>query len=64
MLDGRVDPPEYALHTAMGFSTGKWEGDKLVVTTTHLKEGWIRRNGVPRSDRAVVTEYFICHGMG
>jgi len=48
----------------MGFSTGKWEGDKLVVTTTHLKEGWIRRNGVPRSDRAVVTEYFIRHGDG
>jgi len=61
-MDGRAHPPDYALHTAMGFSTGKWEGDKLVVTTTHLKEGWIRRNGVPRSDRAVVTEYFIRHG--
>ena len=36
-MDGRAHPPEYALHTAMGFSTGKWEGDKLVVTTTHLK---------------------------
>jgi hypothetical protein len=63
-MDGRPHPPEYALHTAMGFSTGKWEGDKLVVTTTHYKEGWIRRNGVPRSDRAVVTEYFIRHGDG
>jgi hypothetical protein len=46
----------------MGFSTGKWDGDILTVTTTHLKEGWIRRNGVPRSDRAVVTEHFIRHG--
>ena len=45
----------------MGFSTGKWDGDILTVTTTHLKEGWIRRNGVPRSDRAVVTEHFIRH---
>ena len=63
-MDGRPHPPEYALHTAMGFSTGKWEGDKLVVTTTHYKEGWIRRNGVPRSDRAVVTEYFIRHDNG
>jgi hypothetical protein len=61
-MDGRPHPPEYAQHTSMGFSTGKWDGDKLVVTTTHLKEGWIRRNGVPRSDRAVVTEYFIRHG--
>jgi hypothetical protein len=63
-MDGRPHPPEWALHTAMGFSTGKWEGDILTVTTTHLKEGWIRRNGVPRSDRAVVTEHFIRHGDG
>ena len=38
------------MHTAMGFSTGKWDGDILVVTTTHLKEGWTRRNGLTRSD--------------
>jgi hypothetical protein len=63
-MDGRPHPPEYALYTSQGFSTGKWDGDKLVVTTTHLKEGWIRRNGVPRSDRAMVTEYFIRHGDG
>ncbi len=63
-MDGRPHPPPYALHTAMGFSTGKWDGDMLVVTTTHLKEGWIRRNGIPRSDRATVTEHFIRHGDG
>jgi hypothetical protein len=61
-MDGRPHPPDYAQHTSMGFSTGKWDGDILTVTTTHLKEGWIRRNGVPRSDRAVVTEHFIRHG--
>jgi hypothetical protein len=61
-MDGRPHPPDYALHTSMGFSTGKWDGDILTVTTDHLKEGWIRRNGVPRSDRAVVTEHFIRHG--
>ena len=61
-MDGRPHPPDYALHTSMGFSTGKWDGDILTVTTTHLKEGWIRRNGVPRSDRAVVSEHFIRHG--
>ena len=61
-MDGRPHPPDYALHTSMGFSTGKWTGDILTVTTDHLKEGWIRRNGVPRSDRAVVTEHFIRHG--
>ena len=61
-MDGRPHPPEYALHTAMGFSTGKWDGDILTVTTTHLKEGWTRRNGLARSDSATVTEHFIRHG--
>jgi hypothetical protein len=61
-MDGRPHPPEYALHTSQGFSTGKWEGDMLTVTTTHLKRGWIRRNGIPRSSKAVVTEHFIRHG--
>ena len=31
----------------------------LKVTTTHLKEGWVRRNGLPRSDKATLVEYFI-----
>jgi hypothetical protein len=61
-MDGRPHPPEYAAHTWQGFSTGKWEGDALVVTTTHLKMGWIRRNGVPRSDTATLVERFIRHG--
>ena len=63
-MDGRPHPSEFALHTSMGFSTGKWDGDILTVTTTHLKEGWIRRNGIPRSDRAVVVEHFIRHDNG
>jgi hypothetical protein len=39
-----------------------WDGDNLVVTTTHLKEGWTRRNGLTRSDSATVTEHLIRHG--
>jgi hypothetical protein len=61
-MDGRAHPSEYAPRTWMGFSTGHWEGDILVVKVTHLKEGWIRRNGVPRSDIADVTQYWIRHG--
>jgi glyoxylase-like metal-dependent hydrolase (beta-lactamase superfamily II) len=61
-MDGRPHPPEYAAHTWQGFSTGKWEGDMLTVTTTHLKMGWIRRNGIPRSDKAIVTEHLVRHG--
>jgi glyoxylase-like metal-dependent hydrolase (beta-lactamase superfamily II) len=61
-MDGRPHPPEYAAHTWQGFSTGRWEGNTLVVETTHLKAGWIRRNGLALSDRATMTERFIRHG--
>ncbi len=33
----------------------------LTVTTTHLKENYIRRNGVPRSDKATLTEHWTRH---
>ena len=58
-MDGRPHPSPNAQHSWQGFSTGEWEGDMLKVTTTHLKEGWVRRNGVPRSDKATLVEYFI-----
>lgn len=61
-MDGRPHPDEFAPHTWQGFSTGTWEGPILKVVTTHLKKGWIRRNGVPRSDLAELTEYFARHG--
>lgn len=61
-MDGRPHPPDYAMHTWMGFSTGKWEGDILTVYTTHIKTGWVRRNGLIESDRATLTEHFIRHG--
>ena len=61
-MDGRPHPPDYAPHTFMGFSTGKWEGDMLTVYTTHIKQGWARRNGLPESDQATMTEHFLRHG--
>jgi hypothetical protein len=61
-LDGRPHPSPNAAHTWGGFATAKWEGNMLTVTVTHLKEGYVRRNGVPRSDLATVTEHWIRHG--
>ena len=61
-MDGRPHPDELAPHTWMGFSTGRWDGDRLVVETTHLKHGWHRRNGLPMSDRATLTEHFVRMG--
>ena len=53
-MDGRPHPPAYAPHTFAGFSTGEYQGNVLTVTTTHLKRGWIKANGVPQSDAATV----------
>jgi hypothetical protein len=53
-MDGRTHPPDSALHTWGGFSTGEWEGTMLVFTTTHLKETYILPNGPARSDRATL----------
>ena len=61
-MDGRPHPSAKAEHTWMGFSTGRWDGDALVVTTTHIKQMWHRRNGVPQSDRVTLTERFRMHG--
>jgi hypothetical protein len=61
-VDGRPHPPAVAPHSWMGFSTGVWEGNTLVVRTTHIKQGWVRRNGVPESDLVTTTERFTRHG--
>jgi cyclase len=61
-LDGRSHPPGHAAHTWAGFSTARWDGNALTVFTTHLKAGWLQRNGVAHSDRATMTERFIRHG--
>jgi len=57
-LDGRPHPPPEALYTFNGFSTGHWEGDTLVVETSHMKPGWLRRNGTPTSERARMVEHY------
>ena len=61
-LDGRPHPGPRAPHTWAGFSTGVWDGNSLTVTTTHVKVGWLQRNGVAHSDQATMTEHFFRHG--
>jgi hypothetical protein len=61
-LDGRPPPSPNAPLTWQGFSAGTWVGDTLIVHTSHLKEGWIRRNGIARSEKASYTEFWMRHG--
>lgn len=57
--------PAAGLHTIQGDSVADWEGGgrgatdgALKVTTTNLKAGFLRKNGVPYSDNASVMEYY------
>ena len=34
----------------------------LVIQTSHIKQGWLRRNGLPESDQATTVEFFVRHG--
>jgi hypothetical protein len=57
-LDGRkpVDDP---LPRYMGYSTGRWEGDELVVETTGISENtWLDGMGHPHSAALRLTERF------
>lgn len=61
-MDGRPRPSRYANHQEGGFTTGVWQGDILTTTTTDMKRGYLRRNGVPVSAQATLTIHFIKHG--
>jgi glyoxylase-like metal-dependent hydrolase (beta-lactamase superfamily II) len=57
--DGRPHPSASAEHTWAGFSTGTCARGIFTVTTTHMKFGYHRRNGIPASIKATMTEHFI-----
>ena len=61
-LDGRPHPSDLAPHSYTGFSTGTWVRNTLVVKTTHMKMGYLDRNGMPSSELGAMTEHFIRHG--
>jgi hypothetical protein len=61
-VDGREHPPAEAPHVWGGFSTATWEGERLRIETSHLKEDYIRRNGAMTSDEATVTSWWIRRG--
>ncbi|HTW63404.1 MAG TPA: hypothetical protein VME17_02260 [Bryobacteraceae bacterium] len=61
-MDGRPHPSKNAPHLETGFTTGVWHGDVLTAYTTHMKSGYLRRNGAPTSDEATLTTTFFRHG--
>ncbi len=61
-MDGRPHPSPDALHSWQGFSTGRYVGNALEITTTHMKESRTRRNGIEHSDEAELVELLTRHG--
>jgi hypothetical protein len=57
-LDGRPHPPESAPHSKSGFSTGRWDGDTLVVETSHIEPGTFMNNGFSHSKHVKLGERF------
>jgi len=48
-----------AERTWQGYSNAEWQKpSSLKVTTANLRSGYLRKNGVPYSENAAVTEYF------
>jgi glyoxylase-like metal-dependent hydrolase (beta-lactamase superfamily II) len=60
-MDGRPHPPAWAPHSWTGFSTGQWIGNTLKITTTHLKDGYLKRGGPQTSDMFTMTDYLTRH---
>jgi hypothetical protein len=53
-MDGRT-PPANTAPSSNGYSVGHWEGNTLVVETTHLMPGWLDGSGLPMSGEGTRT---------
>lgn len=56
-MDGR-DAPEFYQHSGMGFSTGRWEGENLVIETAMLSQNVRDFRGEPVSENARLHEVY------
>lgn len=58
-LDGRVVPEEDLFPDRNGYSVGRWDGDKLIVQTSHLKKA-VDQSRFPHGEQArIVEEYTL-----
>lgn len=57
-MDGRGHPPADAPHSKMGHSIGRWDGDELVIDTTHIAPSTITNNGLDHSAEIHMVERY------
>jgi hypothetical protein len=53
-----TEHPDDWPHSVSGHSIGRWEGDTLVVETTHIQAATFLNNGLDHSDDITLTERF------
>ena len=53
-----------AAATRLGRSTGRWDGDALVVATTDIDYAWFNGTGIPLGPNAAIDETFTLSGDG
>ena len=67
LLHFNAAPPQTEVPSWQGYSVAAWDptlkhgmqgGGSLKVTTTNLRPGYLRKNGVPYSGKTTVTEYY------
>ncbi len=64
-LDGRPSPDNDPQPWWYGYSTGQWDGDTLVVTTTGFRDdGWLDVNGSPLTEQGKIVERFTRTDFG
>ena len=54
-IDG-ASAPAGTQHTPNGYSVGRWDGDSLIIDTTHLSAGETTRDGYPKSGAMTLRE--------
>jgi len=57
-MDGRKHLPPDAPHSKVGDSIGHWEGDELVVDTTHFSPATLTNNGLDHSENVHLVERY------
>jgi len=57
-MDGRGHPGDDFPHSKMGHSIGHWEGDELVIDTTHIAASTITNNGLDHTDDVHMVERY------
>jgi hypothetical protein len=59
VLHFNATPPETEAPSWQGYSVAAWDRRRsLKVTTTNLRPGYLRKNGIPYSEKTTVTEYY------